>query len=432
MIDKKIFSGKKILILGGLSQHCEVVLAAKSMGLYVIVVDYYKDSPAKQIADKSYLCSVDDVDTIVQICKDEQIDGVLNLHVDPAQMPYARICEKLNLPCFGTVEKFKILTDKKNFKDFCKIHGVDTIQEYSIDMENFEDSIKNIEYPIMVKPVDSRGSRGQTECYCIDDVKKAISFAKENSKNGCFIVEKLMINADDFTVIYMAKNKKISPILIYDRILGSMEDNLNKLALFVVMPSKHIDLYYEKVNTKVCKMIEALGIVNGPLFFQGFWDGNTVRFYDPAFRLPGGESYRIINEVYGTNLLKMLIHFSITGNICEEYGTINYDCKLNKKIGITFMPILSPGNIAKINGIDKVKQLSCVIGITQFYFSGDSIVDVGIITQRFADIPIVCDSINEAINVIKKILSILSVLDENGKEMIISEYPIEKLFKYEK
>ena len=423
---------KKILILGGLPQHCDAVIEAKSMGLYVIVVDFIENSPAKQIADKSYLCSIDDVDTIIRICKKERVDGVLNLCVDPAQMPYAKICEKLNLPCFGTIENFRILTDKKNFKDFCKIHGVDTIQEYSIDMENFEDTLKSIEYPVMVKPVDGRGSRGQTECYCIDDVKKAIPFAKENSKTGCFIIEKLMINADDFTVIYMVKNKKAHPILIYDRILGALEDNLNKLALYDVAPSKHIDLYYEKVNAKVCKMIEALGIENGPLFFQGFWDGETVRFYDPALRLPGGQGYRIIKEVYGVNLLKMLIHFSITGSLCEEYGSINYDCKLNGKVGIIFMPILNPGKITEISGIDNVKQLPSVIGFTQLYFKDDSIKDVGITKQRFAFIHIVCNTKSKAVNVMKEILSILSILDENGKEMIFSNYSIEKLLEHER
>jgi len=60
---------KKLLILGGASVHVKVVEAAKKLGLYTIVTDYLENSPAKQIADKSYMFNIYDVDEIVQMCK---------------------------------------------------------------------------------------------------------------------------------------------------------------------------------------------------------------------------------------------------------------------------------------------------------------------------------------------------------------------------
>ena len=127
---------KKLLILAGAGVHCKVVRAAKELGIYTIVTDYLEDSPAKAIADESWMYSVTDVDKIVQRCKDEKIDGVLNFCIDPAQIPYQQICEKLGVPCFGTKEQFDILTDKRKFKDYCLKYDVDVIPEYSkIDIE---------------------------------------------------------------------------------------------------------------------------------------------------------------------------------------------------------------------------------------------------------------------------------------------------------
>lgn len=89
------FKGKKLLVLAGASVHNKVVRAAKEMGLYVIVSDYLEPnlSPAKQLADESWMYSITDVDAIVERCKEEHVDAVLSFCIDPAQKPYQQICE---------------------------------------------------------------------------------------------------------------------------------------------------------------------------------------------------------------------------------------------------------------------------------------------------------------------------------------------------
>ena len=77
--------GKKLLILAGAGVHSKVVRAAKEMGIYTIVTDYLVDSPAKLIADESWMYSITDVDEIVERCKQNHVDGVINFCIDPAQ-----------------------------------------------------------------------------------------------------------------------------------------------------------------------------------------------------------------------------------------------------------------------------------------------------------------------------------------------------------
>lgn len=89
---------QKLLILAGAGPHCKVVEAAKELGVYTIVTDYLADSPAKRIADESWMLDITDVDAIVERCIQENVTGVLNFCIDPGQKPYQQICERLGLP----------------------------------------------------------------------------------------------------------------------------------------------------------------------------------------------------------------------------------------------------------------------------------------------------------------------------------------------
>ena len=172
---KTDYMKQKLLVLAGAAVHSKVVSAAKEMGVYTIVTDFLENSPAEQIADESWMLSIVDVDGIVERGKKEHIDGVLNFCIDPAQIPYQKIAEKFGLPCCGTAEQFRILTDKALFKEFCSQVGVDMIPDYT--EQDVEEDL--VEYPIFVKPAESRGSRGQSICYAKKETCAAIAQAKE-------------------------------------------------------------------------------------------------------------------------------------------------------------------------------------------------------------------------------------------------------------
>lgn len=54
-------------------------------------------------------------------------------------------------------------------------------------------------------------------------------------------------------------------------------------------------------------IVNVLGIKNGPVFCQGFVDGDTVRLYDPGIRFTGNEYERILNKITGYDLMKSAI-----------------------------------------------------------------------------------------------------------------------------
>ena len=183
--------GKRLLILGGSRISCEIVRHARKMGIITGVTDWYPldKSPAKQLSDEAYYVSTADIDAMVALVKEKKFDGVVTGFTDSVLPYYAEICNKAGLPAYGTKEQFEIFIDKPKYKKLMRKFGVPTIPEFSIDISNFEESAKNVEYPVIVKPADGSGSRGITVCDNKAELKEAITFAVDASKEKEILVE---------------------------------------------------------------------------------------------------------------------------------------------------------------------------------------------------------------------------------------------------
>ena len=401
--------GKKLLILAGAGVHNKVVRAAKEMGIYTIVSDFLEDSPAKLLADESWMYSITDVDEIVQRCIDEKVDGVLNFCIDPAQKPYQQICERLGLPCFATKDQFEIMTDKRKFKDFCIKHNVDVIKEYS------EEDILNdkVNYPVFVKPTDSRGSRGQAVCYNKDEALKALVIAKENSSDGTFICEDYMCNKQDIGSAFFVVDGEPYLVKFGDRFLGREEDNLQKQVICPRLPSSFSPTFEENVMQRVKDMIKSLGIKFGPVFLQGFIDGDTIRYYDPALRMPGGDYDIILRDATGFDTVKSLIHFALTGDTKKCFGNPESSYTLNNGTAILLTVSVKAGKIDKILGFDDFMKNPNVIYGRQII--GEDI------NQRVAAFGLYLPSGVSPKNDIELLYNTYKVLNEQGENMLISK-----------
>lgn len=425
--------GKRLLIIGGAFQHCKVVEAAKELGVITYVVDFLekKDSPAKQISDKEFFCDIFDIEGLLKICKKEKIDGVISTSLDACQRPYQKLCECMGFPCFGNERQFKILTDKTEFKKCCMENDVDVIQEFF--ETDFTNNCKRADicFPIIVKPCDSRGSRGQTICNNREDVLKAIEFAKRESTSGKVVIEKYMGQKNDFSVSYIFIDGEAYLTRIGDRYLGDKKDFLDKLAIAGMAPSIYSKLYIQNVNERVVSMLKNIGIKNGPIFMQGFVDGNTVRFYDPGLRFPGIEYERMYKKVYGIDLLKLLIEFSLTGKVSEENKKIDKKGLLNGQYALNLLIAIRPGKISKISGLDQINSSNKVVSVFTKYRIGQVVGETYNVNQRFCEIDIVCNSLSDIRETVDWIYRTLSVKNDQNEEMLFGKVDLNIFDKYE-
>lgn len=415
-------NGKKLLVLGGTHQQCKIVRAAKELGAYTIVTDYLADSPAKLICDKAYNYNIKDVESIVAMCKEENVDGVIAAYIDPCQRPYNQICDALNLPCYGTSEQFFKMTDKHAFKQMCFENGVGIIPEYS--QEDIE--MGKVEFPVFVKPVDSRGSRGQAVCYSYEELKASIECAKQESSNGDVLIEKYMGDAHEFQVTYYFVNGIPYLIRTVDSYTGSEENHLEKVVACAVSPSQYTDVYIATTHEKVVRMFQKLGIKDGPIFMQGFESQGEFYFFDPGLRFPGVDYELVYQATYDVDLMKLLVTYALTGK--SPKVTLPEDgVRLKGARAAVWFPTLKAGTVKKIKGEDSIRRDPHVISYLPRCYEGERIEWTYNVNQRFAEVDILASNTEELKNVLKNLQEKVSITDTNGNEMVFEKFDVSRI-----
>lgn len=416
---------KKLLILAGADVHIKVVHAAKNLGVYTIVTDYLavEDSPAKKIADEYWMLDIKDVDGIVQKCKEEQVDGVITFCIDPAQIPYQRICERLGVPCYGTKRQFEILTQKRLFKSYCKKHGVDVVHEYTLD--DVEKDM--VSYPVLVKPSESRGSRGQTVCASKDEVYAAAKIAAAESGDGEIIIEQYMTGCQDMSFAYMVIDSVPYLVKIGDRYLGKAVDNLERQQMATILPSRHAAQYIYAVQPSVVKMIQSMGIRFGAVFLQGFWKNGHVYMYDPGFRFPGSDFDVLQKELTGFDAMSAFVNFALTGDVKSQFGNPNGVYEYAGHICMILSISVRAGKIAEFSGMETVAKDARVFSASQRYKAGDEVPDSGDVKQRVAEFVACLPDRHSVSEFIRFVYESIKISDDNGNDMIVSRVTDENI-----
>ena len=181
---------KKLMLLGGIRYLLPVIEAAHKHGCHVMTVDYLPDNIAHRYSDEYHNVSIVDKDATLALAKELQIDGILSYAVDPGVVTAAYVAEQMGLPFTCSYEAACIMQDKSKFRQFLTEHGfnVPNAKGYT----KAEDALKDVDYfnwPVIVKPVDSAGSKGVTRVDDPKDLETAIAHALDESHNGHFIVE---------------------------------------------------------------------------------------------------------------------------------------------------------------------------------------------------------------------------------------------------
>ena len=178
------------MILGGSRYALPVIKAAHELGLYVITCDYLPDNIAHKYSDEYCNVSIIDKDAVLEAAKKLEINGIVSFACDPGVVTAAYVAEKMGLPSCGSYKSVSILQNKGKFRKFLAEHGfnVPVAKGYT----SIKKAVKDIElfnWPVIVKPTDSAGSKGVTRVDDPKELKKGIEYALSFSHCDEFIIE---------------------------------------------------------------------------------------------------------------------------------------------------------------------------------------------------------------------------------------------------
>lgn len=417
--------GKRLLVIGANGNICNAVQRARELGVYVIVTDYFEDSPAKKIADKAYLVSTADTDKLAEICRAEKIDGVFTGYSELNLNFTERLCARMGYPFYATAEQVNTLTNKELFKAACNRFGVSSVKAYQISENPTEEELKDIVFPVIVKPVDSYSGKGITICKNEDGIAEAIAKAKSVSGSKRYLVEQYMRDEDYdiFTVYYTLQDGKAVLSGIVDRYMYTFP-NKRRLSTVLLYPSEYLDRYLSEMDEKVKKMFAGLGLRNGTIFMEGAVNETGFYFWECGYRLCGAQQGIITGYINNADVEEMLIRYALTGKMSEEDVTVLEDPNLKGKTATNLLIFSKVGRIKEVTGIETVKKLEGVINYTAL-IGKDHIIapeDEGTLNQSIARLHLVADSRPKMVDLINKVYSILEAKGENGENLILNTF----------
>lgn len=416
---------KKILLISnGLALACDIVRKAKEKNIYTIVTDWHDNSPAKKIADENYMVSTADISAMVNLAKCKKVDGVITSFIDSNLENTRKVCETLGCYFYATKEQLEITMNKRKFKDLCKKNNVSVVPEYDIDESFTQEKLVDIEYPVIVKPVDSSGSKGIVICNNQDELISGYSKSLEFSESKGVVIEKLMnLSKPGINLDYVIADGEIILSSVGDLYTYQNDKSLPPLTTGVFYPSIHTNTYLNKVDKNVQKMFKSIGLKNGVLYIQSFYENGCFYFYEMGYRLGGGQSYQVISKINEVNHLEMLIDYSLTGKMCTEEIKSKISPSFDKK-GFIYILHIKPGVIKKIKGLDKIRNIKDVVNVMQTYHEGDVIPKsaVNTTTQVFGRIHLVSENKESLINAINKIKEELKIISDDGDSMLIDSF----------
>lgn len=191
---------KKILLLGGSTQQIPAIEYANKQGYYTVLCDYLPDNPGQNYAKKFYCVSTTDKEAILEVAKSENVDGVVAYASDPAAPTAAYVAEKLRLPT-NPYKSVEILAFKDKFREFLKENNFNCPKAKGFSsLEDAKEEISQFIFPVMVKPIDSSGSKGVSKVEKLEDFEEAYKIALDNSRGKSIIVEEFIVQDHEFMI----------------------------------------------------------------------------------------------------------------------------------------------------------------------------------------------------------------------------------------
>ena len=398
---------KRLLMLGGSMQQIPIIKRAKEMGLYVITCDYCPDNPGHKFADEYYNVSTTDLDAVLELAKRLNIDGIVAYASDPAAPTAAYVSEKLGLPG-NPYQSVKLLTEKDLFRKFLKEHGLNCPKAQGFT--NYEDALAAIgdfRFPVMVKPVDSSGSKGVVKIYGVDELKDAVDEALSYSRGKRFIIEEFIVkkgyqvSGDGFSV----DGKLV--FTSYGNELYSGKGTREYVALGEFWPSLLTEEQKSKVDEELQRLITALGMKTCAYNIEVILDENdTVYVLELGPRNGGSYIPQLIKYATGVDLVDYTI-----------WGALGMDCsslKMEETKGVFSNYMIYSITSGKYKGLwfDEQFQKKNLLDVYCTYHEGDKVTAYQNTTHSLGTILFKAESIDEMIKITNNIENYYKVITE--------------------
>ena len=177
--------GKKALLCGSGELGKEVAIELQRYGVEVVALDKYANAPAMQVAHRSHVLSMLDSKKLREVIETERPDYIIP-EVEAIATDTLVALEKEGYSVTPTATAAYLTMNREGIRRLAAEQlGLPTSPyKFASTREEFEEAVKEIGMPCVVKPIMSSSGHGQSVVRTADDIDKSWHYAQEGGRAG--------------------------------------------------------------------------------------------------------------------------------------------------------------------------------------------------------------------------------------------------------
>ena len=297
---------KALILAGGLPQ-IVLLQQLKERGIETVLADGSPNALARPYADKFYQLAIFDVEAVKDVAVREQVDFLITVCADQVLLVVAQVSEMLGLPCYIDYQTGMNVSDKILMKRIFKEHGIPTSR--FVEMQELDwAAIEELQFPLVVKPVDAYSSRGVRKAENKEQLKVFYEEARQISRSGGVIVEEFC-SGSEISVDAFIVNGKAHILCV------SNSEKIQDDGRFVIFrgryPVEASPEIMRQIEEVAQKITDAFALKNAPLLIQMINNGQHVSVLEFCARTGGNMKYLLIKKSCGVDVIKGAIDLAL-------------------------------------------------------------------------------------------------------------------------
>lgn len=269
----------------------------------IILVDMSDKVRAIPYADKFLQISTMDKSAVLAAARAEKIDFIMTACGDQPLSTMAYVATEMGLPTYLSEEDVRDLTNKRFMKDKMVKSCIPTAKYIYIN-KSWDGKIPDFEYPLVVKPVDSNGSKGVKKVFSPSDLETSLKETFMYSLSGDVIIEEFKSGEELSVDIYVEGTTAKVLSITASKKVSENKDSFTIIQSYYPAPTD----YQEERVLEICqKIADAWHLHDTPLLVQMIQKGDTYNVLEFSARMGGGSKYRLIQVLSGVDIMNVYV-----------------------------------------------------------------------------------------------------------------------------
>lgn len=312
------------MILGASYSQLPLYEAARQLGVSTVAASTPGDWSGFAVADESVYADITSPEAILKAAQEKEIDGIATCCLDAGVRALGYTCEQMGL-IGPSAKSADISNDKFKMKEAFMAGGVRCARHICIhSLEELEEALEKLEFPVVLKAVDLMGSRGIFRCNTREETFFYYNKTMEATRKDYCLVEEF-IEGQVLGCEAMIQN---------GRLLYCLPNNIEAFQSYVPTPIGHSVPYKKQnelgreVEDQVKLAIRAAGLDNCPVNCDLIEKNGKIYVIEITGRAGGTCLPEMVSIYYGINYYEAIVRLALGMDVQEMFrdkisGTAN-------------------------------------------------------------------------------------------------------------